>query len=42
MINIIDTVYVFNQALMIINEKFQAKIIKDNQKNKIYKKLLFT
>ena len=40
--NTIDIVYVFNQAMMTMNDEFRTKIIEDYQKNKMYKKLLFT
>ena len=38
----IDIVYIFNQTMMTINDEFRIKIIEDYQKNKTYKKLLFT
>ena len=33
--------YVFNQMMMTMNDKFRTKIIENYQKNKTYKKLLF-
>ena len=38
----VDIVYAFNQTMMTINDEFRIKIIENYQKNKMYKKLLFT
>ena len=37
-----DIVYAFNQTMMTMNDEFRTKIIENYQKNKMYKKLLFT